>query len=286
MGAMCVAAAVVACCVCVEAGAAPRQPAFKANRVEVRYVEPKTAELKPVFQLLRQQRALEKLRDLLSPIRLPQTLVLQTLSCDGVLNAWYDKGTVSVCYELIDQFWQNMPDKTTPEGIAPVDAVIGPVVSVFLHEAGHALFDLLKFPVLGGEETAADQFAAYFMLQFEKDEARRLIGGAAYQYKEALSSPTVTTALQQFSDEHGTKAQRFYNLLCLAFGSDQELYGDIVSRGFLPKARADRCPADYAKVANSIAALIGPYVDLKLAAKQPRRWLIPADTKPVLWRAQ
>jgi Putative metallopeptidase len=266
-------------------GAAERKPQFKANRIEVRYTEPESPDQQAVFKLLMERHALEKLRHMLNPIKLPRTLVLQTRSCQGQVNAWYDGKTVSVCYELIDEIWKNAPDKTTPAGIAPIDTMIGPFVHVFLHETGHALFDLLNMPVLGREEDAADQFATYFMLQFDNDEARRLIGGSAYQYKTEISSPTVTMALQQFSDEHGTAEQRFYNLLCMAYGSDQKLFGDLVSSGYLPKRRAEICPVEYAKVANAFAALLGPYLDLKLAAKQPKRWLAPIDTKPPLWRS-
>ena len=266
-------------------GAVERKPQFKANRIEVRYAEPESPDQQAVFKLLMERRALEKLRDLIAPIKLPITLTLQTQSCQGQVNAWYDGKSVIVCYELVDEIWKHVPDKTTPAGIAPVDAMVGPFVHVFLHETGHALFDLLSLPVLGREEDAADQFATYFMLQFERDEARRLIGGAAYQYKEDILFPTVTKPLKQFSDEHGTAEQRFYNLLCMAYGSDQKLFGDLVTSGYLPKERAELCPVEYAKVANAFAALLGPYLDLKLAAKQPKRWLATVDTRPPRWRA-
>ena len=214
------------------AGAAV-SPKFKSNRIEVRYVEPESANQQPVFKLLKERRALEKLRDLLNAIRLPRTLTLQTQSCKGVVNAWYENATVTLCYELVDDIWSKVPERTTPAGVAPVDTMVGPFVHVFLHEIGHALFDLLNIPVLGREEDAADQFATYLMLQFDNDEARRLIGGTAYQYKEDVSSPTVSMPLKQFSDEHGAAAQRFYNLLCMAYGSDQKLFGDLVTSGYL-----------------------------------------------------
>ena len=52
--------------------------------------------------------------------------------------------------------------------MAREDALIAPLMDVFLHEAAHALFDLLAIPVLGGEDDAADQVAAYYMLQYPK----------------------------------------------------------------------------------------------------------------------
>ena len=59
---------------------------------------------------------------------------------------------------------------------------IGPLFDTALHEFAHALFDMLNVLVLGREEDAADQVAAYINLQFGKAEARRLIMGTAYAY--------------------------------------------------------------------------------------------------------
>ena len=62
--------------------------------------------------------------------------------------------------------------------------MIGPLADVVLHEVGHAVFDLWKVPIFSREEDAADQFSAYIMLQFRKDDALRLILGNAYQYQD------------------------------------------------------------------------------------------------------
>ena len=40
-------------------------------------------------------------------------------------------------------------------------------------------------PVLGREEDAADQVAAYYMLQYPKETKRRLILGAAFSLRSA-----------------------------------------------------------------------------------------------------
>ena len=256
----------------------------KSNRIDIKYVEPTSPDHQPVFKLLKETRSLEKIRELLSPIRLPRRLLLQTKGCDGVSNAWYDGESVTVCYEYIDDIWKNAPNKTTPAGIAPIDTLIGPVVDVFFHETGHALFDVLQIPLFGREEDAADQFSTYLMLKFEKDEARRLILGSAYQYKGDLSSPTVTMALQKFADEHGTPSQRFYNLLCIAYGSDQKLFADVVDKGFLPKARAEGCEDEFNQAAFAFKRLIAPHVDRKVVGKLKRQWLPPITTKPKRWR--
>jgi hypothetical protein len=64
----------------------------------------------------------------------------------------------------------------------------GPVYQIILHEAGHAVFDLLKIPIFGNEENDADQFSVFFLLHAGKEDARRLIGGAAYQYRSGVQS--------------------------------------------------------------------------------------------------
>jgi Putative metallopeptidase len=253
---------------------------FKPNRIDIAYVEPKSAVNEPVYKLVKQHQVLEKIRDLLSPLRLPHRLLVQTRDCDGISNAWSNEDSVTVCYEYLNDIWKNAPAQTTPTGIAPIDTVIGPLLDVFLHEAAHAIFASLQIPLLGREEDAADQFSTYMMLKFDKDDARRLILGSAYQYKGDMASPAITIQQQKFADEHGTPAQRFFNLLCTAYGSDPKLFADVVEKGFLPEDRAVGCKREYTQLAHAFATLIAPHVDTKLARKLNRRWLPPVTTRP------
>jgi hypothetical protein len=260
--------------------AGPARP--EPNRIDIAYVEPKSAVNEPVYKLLKQHQVLEKIRDLLSPLRLPHRLLLQTRDCDGISNAWSNEDSVTVCYEYLNDIWKNAPEQTTPTGIAPIDTVIGPLLDVFLHEAAHAIFASLQIPIFGREEDAADQFSTYMMLKFDKDEARRLILGSAYQYKGDMAAPTITIQQQKFADEHGTPAQRFFNLLCTAYGGDPKLFADVVEKGFLPEDRAVGCQREYAQLSHAFATLIGPHVDTKLARKLHKRWLPPITTKSKL----
>jgi Putative metallopeptidase len=253
---------------------------FKPNRVDINYVEPTSVASQSVYKLLKERHALEKIRDLLDPLRLPHRLLIQVRDCDGISNAWSDEESVTVCYEYLDDVWKNAPEKTTPSGVSPIDTLIGPVVDVFLHEAGHAIFAALRIPLFGREEDAADQFSTYIMLRLDKEEARRLILGSAYQYKGDLSSPKITITQQKLADEHGTPAQRFFNLLCMAYGADQKLFGDVVEKGFLPQDRAVGCVHEYAQVSHAFDTLIGPYIDRILARKLHKQWLPPVTTMP------
>ena len=150
---------------------------------------------------------------------------------------------VTICYEFLDEIWRNSSSKQTPSGISAIDTVIGPFVDVVLHEVGHAVFDYWQIPLFGREEDAADQFSAYIVLQFPKDEARRLILGNAYQYKGDVQvggqSSGIPVALKKFADVHGTPQQRFFNVLCIAYGADAKLFADLAEKDFLPKDRAE-----------------------------------------------
>ena len=251
----------------------------KADRIDIEYVAPKSPEHQPVLELIKEHRTLEKIKQLLSPLRLPRRLLIKTEGCDGVSNAYYDDGAVTVCYEYLDDVWKNVPEEPTPAGVAPIDALIGPVMDVFLHEAGHAVFDMLQIPLFGREEDAADQFSVYIMLKMEKDEARRLIMGTAYQYENDVQSSTVSMPLHKFADAHGTPSQRYFNVLCLAYGADKELFADFVSKGVLPKERAESCEDEYAQVEFAFDRLITPSVDQELASTLRGRWLLPVDTR-------
>src|SRR2546422_9863480 len=167
-----------------------------------------------------------------------------------------------------------MPAQTTGAGVTPADAIVGPLFDTCLHEFAHALFELLRVPVLGREEDAADQVSAYIMLHLGKAEARRLIGGGAYAYKTEADAATAPPTMTQFADVHGTPAQRFYNVLCIAYGADAQLFGDMVEKGDLPKERAEDCKDEYRQVAYAYEKLIGQHIDPNLVKTvSDKNWL-------------
>jgi hypothetical protein len=254
--------------------AAQSAPTTGASRVRIGYLPPKNPTHQTLLEFLKEHRALEKLQQLLTPYRLPRTLTVKMEGCAGESNAWYLDEAVTVCYEYMDDIWSNAPKATTAAGVTPIDAVLGPLYDVILHETAHALFDLLKIPVFGREEDAADQVSAYLMLQFGDAEARRLILGTAYAYRSDFkSSPPISST--DFSDEHGTPTQRFYNLLCIAYGADPELFADVVQKGYLPKERSESCEDEYQQVVFAFENLIAPHIDQTAAKRTTKQKLLP-----------
>jgi hypothetical protein len=236
------------------------------DQIRGQYAAPKDPKHQALHAALRERRVLERLRELLSPLRLPRILTLKLESCDGVANAFYEEDAVTVCYEYLDFVMQSAPEQATPAGLTPSDTLIGPTVDVFLHEVGHAVFDMLQIPVFGREEDAADMFSAYIMLRFAPADAQRLIRGVArLGAKEAIDAQRQSPEIKTFADSHGLPAQRYFNVLCIAYGFDEKAYADAVSRGALPTERAEGCADEYAMLDRAFKKLINPYVDA-------RRW--------------
>ena len=269
-------AAIVMLCLfaCGPASAAPLT-GLEPNRVRVEYLPPKNPAHQYIHDRLKERAVLERLADFLSPIRLPRELVLKLEGCDGTVNAFYGEGIASVCYEYIDYVFTLILSAPRPAGLPPLDAVIGPTVDVFLHEAGHGAFDLLEVPVFGREEDAADQFAAYLQLQFGREEARTLVLGNAYVgEREAKEMMAKSQTLKDYANEHGLPAQRYFNTLCLAYGYDPELFADAMTLWNLPPERAEYCAAEYKQLARAFEKLIHPYVDAeRLAAVKTKKKL-------------
>jgi hypothetical protein len=224
-----------------------------------------------------QRKALEKVQDLFSPLMLPSEITVQATEC-GVSNAWYQRPTVTICYEYLRDLVDMAPQAPSRDGITPYDAVLGQFLFTAAHEMGHAVFDLLDVPIFGRPEDAADQFAAYILLRIGKQDARKLIEGAAYMYKDYIGRPTVTVPVTAFADVHGAPMQRFYDLLCVGYGADSEMFAPLVD--YIPKARVPGCKTEYGEINFAFQKLIEPHIDQSLKAEVLARNWVPADSAP------
>lgn len=235
----------------------------RTDQVHVVFGPPKNAKHQAIRDELMARGTLELLRTLTNPVKLPRRLTLEVRDCDGDGDAFYGDDTVTLCYEYVELIQKHSPKVATPGGVGPADAMVANVLDTMLHEIGHALFDMLDIPVFGREEDAADFFSAYVLLQFDPDDAARLIQGVGFmlasEAKEAVLTPFKH---KTFADSHGLPAQRYFNLLCMAYGSDPTQYEKVLSVGLLPKDRAEGCDDEYEMLERSIRKLILPHVDL------------------------
>ena len=111
------------------------------------------------------------------------------------------------------------------------------------------------------------------MLQFPIADARRLIEGIAFNMgSEARPEVTERQSPEKFAGPHAMNAQRHYNVLCLAYGSNPALFGIGIPAG-LPPWRARWCGDDWGMLRRAFTKLILPHVDearLKDAIAQAR----------------
>jgi len=245
------------------------------GRIQIEYVPPKKAEYQKTYEAVKSRRVLERLKEIFTPFRLPEDLYIKTLECDGKPNTYFDREedrpTVKLCYEYWKSIHDRLPKKPTTAGITPSEVIVGQFLFAAAHEVGHALFDIYNIPILGRQEDAADQFATYFILQFGGEPARRLILGAAYSYrgfvKQVTGDPKVTLPLVAFSSDHGQPEQRFYNLICIAYGYDPKVFAGAVDKKWLPPTRAKVCELEYGNLRYAMKVSIDPHIDQVLAKK-------------------
>ena len=90
----------------------------------------------------------------------------------------------------------------------------------------------------------------------------------------------MTVPISKFSNVHGTPAQRFFSVLCIAYGADQKSFADVVEKKYLPKDRADGCVDEYEQAAFAFKTLIDPHIDKARADKVLHNWIREVDTPP------
>jgi Putative metallopeptidase len=250
------------------------------------YIPPNNFDFQEVYDLLRQHNTLEKIKEILSPFRFPEQLTIETTEC-GAVNSYYQrknlKPTVTICYEFLKRILELLPNEATPTGLTPTDAAVGQFFWVTFHEVGHAAFDIFNVPIFGHEEDAADNFATFIMLQFGKGQARRLINGAAWAWRAYLGdyqrNPVLQTRLAAFATDHGLPQERFYNLVCLAFGANSQEFADFA--GFLPPTRSPNCSHEYQTLVRAFRQEIRPHIDQEQARMVlDTDWLEQVEANP------
>ncbi len=258
------------------APAAAQQPPPLQGSIGYEYRPAKAPENIQMRERLMKRQMLEELAQFLSPLKLQRRLVISTEECPGSgENAWYSPrdARITLCYQYLNMFARYAVEPNMLPGFTREEVFIGSVLSTALHELGHAVFHLLDIAVFGHEEDAADQIAAFVMLQFGPSVARTTIKGAAYKwFMAAIKGPPA------YYDTHGTSAQRYYNYLCIAYGGQPETFSDLASGGLLPRSRVAECAIEYSQVRHAFGETMMRHIDRDLLRQVlARQWLRPGD---------
>lgn len=229
------------------------------GRFKVVYSSIKNDDHKELKYIVEKSQAFSTLASGLNEVLLlPVDITVSVQEC-GDANAYYAPAShkIVMCYELINSFVKDISAIEKDQEKVYTDAVFA-AMFVFFHETGHALIDVLKLPSTGKEEDAVDQLAT-LILTLAGDEGEEVALAAAKQFAVAADKQTNIEGLA-FWDEHSLDPQRFYNIVCLLYGSNPEKYTSLVKAVEFPEDRAGKCPAEYTKVANSWMTLLAPYV--------------------------
>lgn len=224
----------------------------------VQHVDVQNQRYSELDRQVKQEKLLERAADKLNRnLMLPYDITLRTKDC-GEINAFYNPNdrSVTVCYELMEHFYKIFKS-TGKSDQAAYDKMFDAVRFAFLHELGHALMDAYKLPVIGNEEDAADRCSSYICLTELGDEGVRAVLAAADAF--AIESKDRSPNSRSMADEHLLQEQRFYNTLCMIYGSDTNKYNYIVQDQYLPKERAVRCPGEFERTVQSWSSLFEPW---------------------------
>ena len=223
-------------------------------------------------------------------IALPYDIGVVASQCDEVNAFWSpDEQIVIICYELFEYLNEVFRAGTSSQEELD-NEVLGAVEFIFYHELGHTLIDTFSIPFTGREEDAVDQFSSIILLG--EGKVSSALSGASFFFasgQEAVASGASLSDLA-FWDEHSLDQQRFYDIVCLVYGSDPETYDFLLKRedkgfllssseGYLPKERADRCFEEYKDISNSWNTLITSYVPAVGGGTEPS---IEAESEPAI----
>lgn len=128
------------------------------------------------------------------------------------------------------------------------------LITVFYHELGHGLLDLLSLPLYGPNEPSAD-IASVMMVDFLYDDE---VGGMLMTNAANLFAAEGLDRgeMADFWDTHGSDQGRFYNTICVYYGGNTDARQEMADTLGLPESRAERCVDEYQAAADSWGVLL------------------------------
>jgi Putative metallopeptidase len=232
---------------------------LRNEKIEIAYVQPDNPAFQAMYDRLKRLQVLENFSQLMAPLRLPRNLTVQIVQCGAAARPYQPDGPVTVCYEVLDQI-EKIAAKA--DALAQENVIVGTFIQVLLHDVARAVFEIFQVPIWGRFEDAADNFAAFVMLQFGDDLARMTIRGSTDFF--LLSGKSWTGV--DFASMTSPDGQRYYNYLCMAYGSDPMTF-EFLAKGNdglpppLPPQRAKWCNQEYETFRMFFNLRIMPYID-------------------------
>lgn len=143
--------------------------------------------------------------------------------------------------------------------------VMGNVEYIVLHELAHLVIRDLDVPVIGSQESAADYVAALVLIQagtFDPGappRARRYLIATANGLASSWDLFERTGRSANYWGSHALTIQRFYQIICLMYGSNPEAFASLPDRAGIPLERAAGCEDEYKRASSALAWLLETY---------------------------
>jgi hypothetical protein len=152
------------------------------------------------------------------------------------------------CLTLIATLWAPRCASADDDGARARQFVIANLQFTLLHELAHVLMAELDIPVLGREEDAADQIGTVALLtaplRRTATQSENLLAAAdgwliEWHLEQEAGGPP------EYWDSHPLDIQRYYNVVCLLYGSDPRGFAGLQDALHLPYQRAWWCEDEY-----------------------------------------
>lgn len=130
------------------------------------------------------------------------------------------------------------------------------LLAIYYHELGHALIDVMKLPIFGQEEDAADVLSVFLIdALWDGDRAIQM----AYHTADGFLGVADDNADSEpiYWGVHGLDLQRYYTFVCLFYGADPDARKRMADDLKLPEYRQRTCRNEYEQARDSWGAVIG-----------------------------
>lgn len=191
-------------------------------------------------------------------LHIPKDIIFVFGAEDGPL---YDPETFEILMpddftlEVMDRFIQANYVKTEEELYSVTMDVIE---HTLYHELGHALVHSLEIPITGREEDAVDSMATMLVIFTNQEGAEVALSAADLFDLEGNDIQEFTD--EDFWGEHSLDFQRFYNTVCMIYGSDPGKYRYLITELEIGEDRAELCIDDYLRESKSWKKLLKPHL--------------------------
>ena len=160
---------------------------------------------------------------------------------------------------------RTVPQSAANDRNATVQFVVGNVEYLLVHELAHFLITEKDIPVIGPTEYAADYVATLALIREEPldaaqaDRAQGFLLATAAGFIEAWRTGSANGIEVPYYGAHALSIQRYYQIVCLLYGSNPDGFAALAESAGLPPERARGCVDEYRSANRAMDWLLATY---------------------------